>query len=284
MSELLSEHQESLLTTAVKPSMIFIRCPDIERPDILMTDDDLQLAKPQRISLSQQTHHYLLGLIKTGTYRPGDQLPPQSELADQLGVSRLTLREALLALEQEGVVILKHGVGTFVSPNYRHWFASGLERLESILELATRQDLQVECRDLQVESELAVQELAERFGVETGAPLTRICRAIAVGETLVAYMCDVVPASILSPTDMDDTFEGSVLELLRNKLGLPIAQAVANITAICADDNLTRTLRVPSREALLLLEETLFDEDGRVVGYSRNYFVPKHFRFHVVRR
>jgi DNA-binding GntR family transcriptional regulator len=59
---------------------------------------------------------------------------------------------------------------------------------------------------------------------------------------------------------------------------------VANITATNADDSLARTLQVPSQEALLLLEETLFDEDGVVVEYSRNYFVPKHFRFHVVRR
>jgi GntR family transcriptional regulator len=159
-----------------------------------------------------------------------------------------------------------------------------LERLESVLELAARQELQITCQDLQVESEPVAQELADMFGVAVGTPFTRVCRALAVGATPVAYMCDVAPASILSPVDVDDTFEGSVLELLRKKTGLTIAQAVANITATNADDSLARTLQVPSQEALLLLEETLFDEDGVVVEYSRNYFVPKHFRFHVVRR
>ena len=249
-----------------------------------MTGDISQLPKPQRVSLSQQAQQYLLGLIEAGTYRPGEQLPSQSELADQLGISRLTLREALLTLEQEGVVVAKQGVGTFVSPNYGHRLDSGLERLESILELAARQDLEVKCQDLKVEEEPASQDMADLLRVAAGTPLTRVCRAIAVGETPVAFMCDVAPSAFLSPMDVDDTFEGSVLELLRKKTGFRIAQAVANITAVSADDRLSSTLRVQSQEALLLLEETLFDTEGAVVEYSRNYFVPKFFQFHVVRR
>jgi len=249
-----------------------------------MTDNTLPLAKPQRVPLSQQAQQYLLGLIEAGTYRPGQQLPPQNQLADQLGISRMTLREALLSLEQQGVVISKHGIGTFVSPNYGHRLESGLERLESVLELASRQALPIRCRDLRVEQVPADPEMAELLGVAAGTPLTQVYRAIAVGETPVAYMFDVTPAALLAPSDVDDNFDGSVLELLRRKSGLRIAQAVANITAVPADDGLSRTLGVPSQEALLLLEETLFDAAGAVVGYSRNYFVPDFFRFHVVRR
>jgi GntR family transcriptional regulator len=249
-----------------------------------MTGDALQLTKPQHVPLSQQAQQYLLGLIEAGMYRPGEQLPPQSELADQLGISRLTLREALLSLEQEGVVILKHGVGTFVSPNYGHRLESGLERLESVLELATRQGLQIRCQDLQVEEEAADLETADLLGVAPGTPLTRVCRAIAVNGAPVAYMCDVVPSSLLSPLDVGNAFEGSVLELLRKKPGLRIAQALANITAVSAGENLAHRLRVQPHKALLLLEERLFDAQGAVVGCSSNYFVPESFRFHIVRR
>ncbi len=72
---------------------------------------DLQSLKPHRLSLSHQTQRYLRNLIEAGTYQPGDQLPSQNELATELGISRATLREALLSLEQEGIVVLKHGVG-----------------------------------------------------------------------------------------------------------------------------------------------------------------------------
>ena len=66
---------------------------------------------------------------------PGEQLPAEVYLATQLGISRPTLREALLSLEREGFVVRKHGVGTFVTPGYGRRLESGLECLESVLEM-----------------------------------------------------------------------------------------------------------------------------------------------------
>jgi GntR family transcriptional regulator len=83
---------------------------------------------------------------------------------------------------------------------------------------------------------------------------------------------------------VDERFNGSVLDLLRQKPDVQIAQAVADIVAINADAFLAGKLAVKSRQALLLLEETLFDQEGMAVEFSRNYFVPEFFRFHVVRR
>ncbi len=54
------------------------------------------------------------GAILRGVYRPGDKLPPEGELARQLGVSRTTIREALSALELLGIVEILHGEGTYV--------------------------------------------------------------------------------------------------------------------------------------------------------------------------
>ena len=87
--------------------------------------------KPQRVSLSQQAHLYLRDQIEAGRYQPGERLPSQDELAAQLSISRLTVRDALRSLEQEGVIQVKHGIGTFVSPSYGHRLESGLERLKA---------------------------------------------------------------------------------------------------------------------------------------------------------
>ena len=53
--------------------------------------------------------------IETGQLRPGERLPSEAELSKQLGVSRATLREALRLLEEEKIVIRRHGVGTFIN-------------------------------------------------------------------------------------------------------------------------------------------------------------------------
>jgi GntR family transcriptional regulator len=249
-----------------------------------MTEDELQALKPHRLSLPDQAQRYLRSLIDAGTYQPGDQLPSQKELAADLGISRATLREALLSLEQEGVIVLKHGVGTFVTPGYGHRLESGLERLESILELTARQGLDVCCADLQVVEERAGEELADTLQIEPGTPITAVRRVIRVDDTPVAYMSDVAPPSVLSPSDIDGSFNGSVLELLRQRPDLHIARAVANIVAVNADGELADRLQVQAKQALLLMEETLFSEEGLALEFSQNYFVPEFFQFHVVRR
>ena len=244
----------------------------------------MQQLRTNKLPLSLQAQRYLLSLIENGTYQPGEQFPSEADLAAQLGISRPTLREALLNLEREDVLVRKHGVGTFVAPGYGHRLESGLERLESVLELAARQGLQVDFDALQVQEEPAGPELADKLQVAPGTPLTSVRRVIVVDRMPVAYMSDVTLSSILSPKDVDETFNGSVLDLLRQKQGQQVAQAMADIVALNADASLADKLGVELGQAVLLIEEILFDEEGTVVEFSRNYFVPDFFRFHVVRR
>jgi GntR family transcriptional regulator len=156
--------------------------------------------------------------------------------------------------------------------------------LESVLELAARQGLQVEFDALQVQQEPADPELADKLQVAPGTPLTSVRRVIVVDRMPVAYMSDVTLSSVLSPEDVDETFNGSVLDLLRQKGGQQVAQATADIVALDADASLADKLGVELGQAVLLIEEILFDKEGAAVEFSRNYFVPDFFRFHVVRR
>jgi GntR family transcriptional regulator len=249
-----------------------------------MTYSAVQPIRPNRVPLSTQTQQYLLDLIEHGTYEPGEQLPSEKELSVQLGISRSTLREALLNLEQEGVVIRRHGVGTFVAPGYEHRLESGLERLESILEMAERQGLQVRIEGLEVRQIVASTNLCEKLQAPSGTEITSVRRTILVDETPVAYMVDFVLSSILPPTEVDETFNGSVLDLLRKKQLAEIAQVVAHIVAVTADGTMSERLKVRRGQPLLLMEETVFTGAGEVVECSRNYFVPDYFQFHVVRR
>lgn len=68
-----------------------------------------------RAGLADQVVEYLIQDITEGVYPPGSQLPPEPVLADQAGVSRLTLREAIKSLRQRGVVRVEQGRGTFVN-------------------------------------------------------------------------------------------------------------------------------------------------------------------------
>lgn len=69
----------------------------------------------KREALPEQIVRQLAGLVRRGELQPGDRLPAERALAEQLGVGRPTLREALRALQLLGVLDIRHGGGVFVS-------------------------------------------------------------------------------------------------------------------------------------------------------------------------
>ena len=84
-------------------------------------------------NLSQQTAERLYNsIVAEGTLRPGDKLPNEVELSQQLGVSRATLREALRTLEDQGVVEVRRGLGTFVSEQVDEIQDFGFSRLSRV--------------------------------------------------------------------------------------------------------------------------------------------------------
>jgi len=237
-----------------------------------------------RRPLHIQAQQHLLKLIQDGTYEPGEQLPSESNLAAQLGISRPTLRESLFNLEQEGVIIRRHGVGTFVAPAYGRRLTSGLERLNSVLAIAEQQEMATRVLRLRIDQVPADDQVANKLQLAPATPLTCVRRTIAVDSRPAAYMVDFASPEVLPPESIDASFDGSVLDLLRRRNSIRVCGAVAEITAVTADARLAQHLDVEPGDPLLLLSETLLTEDLVPVEFSRNYFLPDFFDFHVLRR
>lgn len=83
----------------------------------------------RRSRVSQQVVAEICREIRQGIYRAGDQLPPEREFAEQLQVSRPSLREALRVLEMTGIVESRHGGGTFVLDMFSAGIVSPLSML-----------------------------------------------------------------------------------------------------------------------------------------------------------
>src|SRR5471030_2809326 len=75
----------------------------------------LQLVEPRR--LYRQIADQIAGLIAAGEFKPGSRLPAERELAAKLGVSRASVREAIISLEIGGLVEVRIGTGIFVTRN-----------------------------------------------------------------------------------------------------------------------------------------------------------------------
>jgi GntR family transcriptional regulator len=213
----------------------------------------------------------------------GEQLPPEPELAQQLGVSRATLREAMRSFEERGLIVRKHGVGTFVAPSPAI-IEAGLEELESLDTLARRIGLETRMGEALIEEREASTGEADCLHVEPGTQVLAAARVMLAGARPVAYLIDVVPTRYLRQQDLNETFGGSVLDLFIERGQPALSHSRTDIMAEAANDLLAHLLKLRRGNVLLKLESQLHSRDGRVVDYSISYFVPGYFRFHVVRR
>jgi GntR family transcriptional repressor for pyruvate dehydrogenase complex len=80
----------------------------------------------QKLSVAGETVEQIADMIRTGQYAPGDRLPSERKLAEQLQVSRTSVREALGRLETIGLLESRHGLGTFVKDPSRELLQASL--------------------------------------------------------------------------------------------------------------------------------------------------------------
>jgi GntR family transcriptional regulator len=245
----------------------------------------MQQIKIDKTPLYLQARRYLLNLIEGGAFQPGEQLPPEAALAAQLGISRPTLREALYNLEQEGLIVRKHGVGTFVSRRTLV-LESGLEVLESLDSQARRLGLNTEVVHLVISERPATEEERRMLQLSEGEPVDvlDVDRVIAIEGEPFAYLKDVVPLTYLRRQDLGEQFSGSVLDVFLQQDTVLPAASHTQISAEDADAQLADRLGVPEGAALLKLVGQLYSYDEKVLDYSLSYFMPGHFKFHVTRR
>lgn len=247
-------------------------------------NSELRRIKTPNISLHYQTQYYLRDLIRNGTYQPGQKLPSEGIIAEQLGISRPTLREALYTLEMEGLIIRKHGTGTYVSPSYQNRLDSGLEVLESIEHIASRMGLKTEIGDAEIEERAAMPAEAAELECGPEERVLSVARIILVDAKPVAHLWDVLPTRFMSKQDLGGKFRGSVLDVLLKRGQPALTFLFTRLAAVAADNILAARLKVPRKTALLKMEAKLFTQDNTVVDYSLSKFIPDYFDFHVIRR
>ncbi len=244
--------------------------------------NDVRLRASHR-PLYAQASEALRSLVQGGGYAPGERLPSEHVLSSQLGISRPTLREALHQLEEEGAIVRRHGVGTFVAQP-QPIIEAGLEVLESLERLAERSGLHVDMGEVTIEERPTTPRESKGLGVATSTPVTAIRRVMLADGKRIAHLIDVVPQTYLHRSDLGADFTGSVLNHFLT-LGQPaLSHSRTELCAEAADNESARALHIQRGAPLMKLEAQLFSIDGQIVDYSISHFVPGRFRFHVVRR
>lgn len=235
-----------------------------------------------RKRLSFRVRDDLLSRIATGRIPPGSKLPPEPELAEEMGVSRPTLREALRSLEEDGFVTRTRGAGTYAT--HRPRLRNNLDVNFGVTEAIRAAGMEPGTSQGAVHTDGATDDEAASLDLHAGDPVVRLERVRTADGIAVVLSVDVVSASRVAATELSSMpLDGSVYELLERH-GAPVEHGVVTVEPAKADRALARRLGVKSSAMLLYLRQIDYGREGEPLLLSHEHHLAEAFEFTVVRR
>ena len=236
--------------------------------------------------LPDQIASSLREAILAGRLQPSQQLPAEPSLATQLKVSRATLRSALSILIQEGLLVRRHGIGTFVSAVPPHVLRGALTDLTSMTEVIRSQGYEPGTEGLTIRPDRS-SDVAQVFGLSPEVEFMHITRTRLANGVPVIHCEEHVPYSILRQRDFKLPAPGvtdwSLYKALTDA-GLVLSVAECNVLPVQADRTIAKRLKVKPGDPLLLLKQLHYVVSGEPVLYCENWHNTKLIEFQVIRR
>jgi GntR family transcriptional regulator len=211
---------------------------------------------------------FLRDQIRSGALKPGAAVPPESQLARQFSVSRMTVRQALSRLVFEGLVVRHRGRGSFVAePRLEHtkmfWSfeeemqARGAKTAHKLLDL----------RVIRAEG-----KVAENLGLRTGTLITRLERQRFVDGQLIGYEVRYLPRRIGEALTQDEIHNQPLVPAVKRILGRSPTRISLRLTCSVVRRQEARILEAKVGAPLLIREHVWhLDPDGPV-QYGKSIF------------
>jgi len=225
------------------------------------------------VPLYFQVAQELQRLIASGEIEAGTRLDNEIVLADQLGVSRPTMRRAIQYLVERGLLVRKRGVGTQV---VRTSVQRPLE-LSSLYDDLVLAGRRPRTTVIAAETGPAEDEVATALGIDPGAPVVHLQRLRLADDEPIALMTNYLPADVLELATADLETRG-LYELLRIA-GVHIRIANQSIGARNATPAEARLLGETRGAALLTMTRTAYDDIGRAVEYGTHVYRGSRYAF-----
>ena len=225
----------------------------------------------------------LLASMTEGEYAQCERLPRESVLSEKLGISRTQLRDILAALEREGFITRRHGVGTIIN----HY----------VLNARTRMDIEVEFLDMirqsgcspavssvQVSESFANEKTAVQLQIAEGDPVIRVSRLCTADGKPAIYCEDLIPKALVKREYTLSDLKLPIFHFLQQFCGVSAYLDLTDLKPIVADAALSELLQIPVGAPLLHMDEVDYDIDGNPVFCSKEFFVDGIFRHTVLRK
>lgn len=227
------------------------------------------------IPLYQMIENEIREQIQTDKLKSGEMIPSENELKDHYNVSRMTVRQALNNLVNDGYLYRHKGKGTFVSKSKIEKNIHGVRSFtEEMAEMGRTTRNEVRLLEVRVPSEL----IKEKLFLEEGDKVIYAERIRYGDDIPVLYEELYVPYNMfkeLEPCHLQNSF----YEYLENDKKLQISHCVQGIEAKLATNKLATILQVNKNTPVLSIVRNTFLTDGRPFEYVISSYRADQYRF-----
>jgi GntR family transcriptional regulator len=214
--------------------------------------------------------------IRNGEWLPGDLIPSERELGEQYGISRMTARQAITELVNEGLFYREQGKGTFVS---RHKITQQLIRLTGFTEDIRARGQRPGTRVISAEMFAADDVIAERLRIKTGELIFRLRRLRLADDEPLAIETSQLHFPGCERLLEEDLEHNSLYRLLENKYGLPLMEAEQELEAGLAGDKEAELLNISIGSPVLFIRRTTYTDRDQPIEYAKSVYCGSKYTF-----
>lgn len=213
----------------------------------------------------------------------GGRIPPETELASDLGVSRTTVRDALSRLEHEGTIYRRQGAGTFVSEQGLQ-IKSRLEDIWSYEQVLEDHGYEPSVRVLAETEMIADSTTAEALGLADDDTVLVLEKLFLEDEDPVMLTVNRIPSRILTDTEYADDEARPVYEFIERHCDRTLSYYLSEIIPVSLDADTAERLGVEPGTLAISFDEIGFDQNNEPIVRGTSYFRDDLIRFRLIRR
>ena len=222
-------------------------------------------------TLANQVEDLLRGRIRDGEYAPGSRIPSESELSEELGVSRATVRTVLTKLAVNGLILRKQGDGTYVNARVEK-ISAHLGNVWDFISLIKSNGFSPSIQLISKEIRIPTEEETEMLTIEPGDRLLSLQRLFLANEKPVILTYNLFPLTLFraSLDDVDGNLH--IRDILQTYFNQEIAFVITDIHATLTGEKVGALLNTSSERAMLALAVSFYNKDNVLLSLGTNYF------------
>ncbi|MCS6845880.1 MAG: GntR family transcriptional regulator [Caldilineales bacterium] len=228
-----------------------------------------------------QVGNLLADRIRSQHYAAGSRLPSESELADELGVSRATVRSALARLAAEGLVLRKQGDGTYVNPHI-DTVPTRLGGIWDFWRMIQHSGYRPSIRTLEQAVRPATEAEANALRLAAGAPVLAFTRLFCADEVPVVVTHSAAPVTLLAEPADQVRADLPLNEFMQRYFHRQISYVIFDIHTHVPSPPLRELLNMERQAPVLALDQVFYDKANQPLFYSRGYLQDTVIRLRLV--